>query len=126
MIMMMTAKNTNGCHCRGTSLNNARKLLPMASATCSNGCAIILATVADIACREFTKVWQLLRTKSQYCSNQLFLCVYQASHKNIKCTALSKCFAGSWQENRSISQERSQMDLLFVRICDLQCEMCSK
>ena len=49
-----------------------------------------------------------------------------ASHKNIKCTALSKCFAGSWQENRSISQERSQMDLLFVRICDLPCEMCSK
>ena len=49
-IMMMTAMNTNGCHWRGTSLNRARKLLPMASAMCSNGWAITLAIVADIAC----------------------------------------------------------------------------
>jgi len=49
MIMTMTAMNTNGCHCRGTSLNNARKPLPMASPTHSNGCAMILAIVADIA-----------------------------------------------------------------------------
>ena len=48
-IKKITAINTNGCHCNGTSLNNARKLLPKASAMCSNGWAMILATVAEIA-----------------------------------------------------------------------------